>query len=347
MHRYASQLFCYGVRPRPLLAGVRRHIFDKVFVADDPAPAHWPGGRNFWARIGRSLLRGSWPDWSWSEDPSEGSICHGIPGMESQSLQEDVLEHVRNACPEQLRRPSQWKEGPMERSGIGGPCAWGFRQLAAWHSLRQPRFAYPCSETSSWDASGGEPGRSWEGPVVLILAVGSSAKDWASPGTNTTLHQERAGDLRIARTMSTVSIRYCSGVPESLRYSNVYQCIACTWDHVYRIKKSHGMSWQLCIYMHLLSFICICKSITADVWGHGSKNASGQVCSMLRTVHYGELWVDLTASRANGCPPAALSRSNPMSDRLNSLLNNPYFLVKEVESWCVQGLDWMYTYNIL
>ena len=67
--------------------------------------------------------------------------------------------------------------------------------------------------------------------------------------------------------------------------------------------------------------------------GHASKNASGQLCSSLRTIFYGVFWCDTTAMRGNGLPPQAYSRASPMSDRLSSLLNNPYFLCSKVEPW--------------
>ena len=45
-------------------------------------------------------------------------------------------------------------------------------------------------------------------------------------------------------------------------------------------------------------------------WGHASKNAGGQSCSFLRTVHYGKFWVDWTKSRMLGMPPQAYSRDS-------------------------------------
>ena len=65
---------------------------------------------------------------------------------------------------------------------------------------------------------------------------------------------------------------------------------------------------------------------------------------MLRTVQYGDLWCDLTASRTLGMPPAALSRSNPMSDKLNSLICNPYFYVREVAT-CLMVLNFAHVFS--
>ena len=79
--------------------------------------------------------------------------------------------------------------------------------------------------------------------------------------------------------------------------------------------------------------------------GHANKNTSGQLCSMLRTCTYGEYWADVTLARSHGLPPAAYSREEPMSDKLNSLLTNPFFLVEEVDGrlnslvvpWALRG----------
>ena len=67
--------------------------------------------------------------------------------------------------------------------------------------------------------------------------------------------------------------------------------------------------------------------------GHASKNAGAQGCSMLRTIMFGQYWCDWAGARAKGLPPAAYSRENGMSDKLNSLLFNPHFLVDSVEAW--------------
>jgi hypothetical protein len=52
--------------------------------------------------------------------------------------------------------------------------------------------------------------------------------------------------------------------------------------------------------------------------------------SSLRTVFYGDLFADMTASREHGLPPGVLGRENPMSDGMQSLLSNPFFLVRDV-----------------
>ena len=64
--------------------------------------------------------------------------------------------------------------------------------------------------------------------------------------------------------------------------------------------------------------------------GHSSKNLNGQMVSPLRTLFFGELFTDNTQCRVHGLPPAAYSRVNPQSDKLNSVVNNPFFLVDSV-----------------
>ncbi|CAK8991551.1 Uncharacterized protein SCF082_LOCUS2894 [Durusdinium trenchii] len=79
---------------------------------------------------------------------------------------------------------------------------------------------------------------------------------------------------------------------------------------------------------------------------HSSKNLNGQMVSPLRTLFFGELFTDNTQCRVHGLPPAAYSRVNPQSDKLNSLVNNPFFLVDSVEGsleamtipWSLSGL---------
>jgi hypothetical protein len=66
--------------------------------------------------------------------------------------------------------------------------------------------------------------------------------------------------------------------------------------------------------------------------GHADKNSNGQMVSPIKTIWLGSYWIDHSGSRKYGLPPAAYSRADAMSDRLNALLNNPWFLVQSAES---------------
>ena len=59
--------------------------------------------------------------------------------------------------------------------------------------------------------------------------------------------------------------------------------------------------------------------------------------SFLRTCYYGVFWADNTASRSHGLPPAAYGRHSPMSDAMQAVLANPYYLVEEVVPWLSLG----------
>ena len=48
---------------------------------------------------------------------------------------------------------------------------------------------------------------------------------------------------------------------------------------------------------------------------------------------WGNMWADPTGCRQNGLPPVAYSRHQPMSDRMNALMNNPFFLVDDAAAW--------------
>lgn len=60
---------------------------------------------------------------------------------------------------------------------------------------------------------------------------------------------------------------------------------------------------------------------------HAAKNTGSQVQSVLRTVHLGQFWVDLTGARGQGLPPPAFSRDDSQSDAIQALLSNPFFYV--------------------
>ena len=66
--------------------------------------------------------------------------------------------------------------------------------------------------------------------------------------------------------------------------------------------------------------------------GHAVKNIGGQQVSVLRTIHMGQYWSDAAGCADFHMPPQALSRPEPMSDRLHAILFNPYFVVLDPES---------------
>lgn len=53
--------------------------------------------------------------------------------------------------------------------------------------------------------------------------------------------------------------------------------------------------------------------------------------SFLRTIQWGKLWTDTTQARSHGLPPVAYARVNAMSDKLNALLCNPFYLVVDAD----------------
>ena len=63
-----------------------------------------------------------------------------------------------------------------------------------------------------------------------------------------------------------------------------------------------------------------------------SRTLGGQQVSVLRTIHLGNYWSDAAACADFHMPPQALTRSEPMSDRLHAVLFNPYFVVLDPES---------------
>ena len=67
--------------------------------------------------------------------------------------------------------------------------------------------------------------------------------------------------------------------------------------------------------------------------GHANKNSAGQAVSFIRTIHYGDYWVDYMMTREFGMPPAVLARDSPMSDRFQAIFSNPYFLIQDAVPW--------------
>ena len=65
---------------------------------------------------------------------------------------------------------------------------------------------------------------------------------------------------------------------------------------------------------------------------HASKNASAQMMSEIRVLFCGRYAVDATGTLQANMPAPAFSRKDPMSDRLNSLLCNPMFMLREQDT---------------
>ena len=65
---------------------------------------------------------------------------------------------------------------------------------------------------------------------------------------------------------------------------------------------------------------------------HSSKNAAGGLTSPLRTICLGKYFCDTSNARKWGLPPAVFRRAEPMSDKLNALLFNPYYAISSSES---------------
>ena len=53
--------------------------------------------------------------------------------------------------------------------------------------------------------------------------------------------------------------------------------------------------------------------------------------SPAKTLHLGEVWVDMSACRAFGLPTSAFIRADSQSDALQALLASPWFMVPDVD----------------
>lgn len=73
--------------------------------------------------------------------------------------------------------------------------------------------------------------------------------------------------------------------------------------------------------------------INADQPGHAAKNSGGQLVSPLRTILFGRFFTDSSQARRAGLPPAAFRRAEPMSDSLQAVLFNPYYVLNTPDSW--------------
>lgn len=60
---------------------------------------------------------------------------------------------------------------------------------------------------------------------------------------------------------------------------------------------------------------------------HACKNSAGQVMSECKLLHFGSYAADCAGALSLDMPIPAFCRKDPMSDRLCSLLSNPFFLV--------------------
>ena len=67
--------------------------------------------------------------------------------------------------------------------------------------------------------------------------------------------------------------------------------------------------------------------------GHAGKNGGGQLVSPLRTILFGRYFTDSSHARRAGLPPAAFRRAEPMSDSLQAVLFNPYYVLNTPDSW--------------
>lgn len=63
--------------------------------------------------------------------------------------------------------------------------------------------------------------------------------------------------------------------------------------------------------------------------GHAAKKVAGQLCSPIRTLMFGDWFCDAVHARSLGMPTSAFARSSPMSDYLNCILFNPYYVVAD------------------
>lgn len=73
---------------------------------------------------------------------------------------------------------------------------------------------------------------------------------------------------------------------------------------------------------------------------HAVKNSAGQTMSETKVLFYGKHFVDSTGALQFSLPVPAYCRKDAMSDRLTSLLSNPYFLIRASEPCCRFGLVW-------
>lgn len=103
------------------------------------------------------------------------------------------------------------------------------------------------------------------------------------------------------------------------------------------LKEYHFLDICTLIYFCLISF---CRARAGlqknDQSGHCAKNAQGQLNSPLRVILFGNFHADTTQLVTHGCPPIAYSRNCPMSDKLCSVYNNPWYLVEDVTESCSQ-----------
>ena len=64
---------------------------------------------------------------------------------------------------------------------------------------------------------------------------------------------------------------------------------------------------------------------------HAQKNANGQLQSEIRVLFFGSYFADASGTLAHSMPLPAFLRSDPMSDRLSSLLNCPLYMIEDYD----------------
>ena len=73
---------------------------------------------------------------------------------------------------------------------------------------------------------------------------------------------------------------------------------------------------------------------------HADKHAASQMRSQIRTIYYGDLWVDPRYQLELGLSPVGLVNPDVQSDKQQAMFNNPYTLVLDPDS-AVLEVAWM------
>jgi hypothetical protein len=80
---------------------------------------------------------------------------------------------------------------------------------------------------------------------------------------------------------------------------------------------------------------------------HAVKNAAGQVCSETKVPYFGRHFCDATGALEFSLPIPAYVRKDGMSDRLSSLLANPFFLMRLRDNWICKLFQMMSNYLLM
>lgn len=76
--------------------------------------------------------------------------------------------------------------------------------------------------------------------------------------------------------------------------------------------------------------------LTRSAAGHAAKAVGGQIVSPIRTIFCGAYWVDSTHMTSLGLPPTAYTRTCGMSDKLQAIMNNPFFCARMQTKQCLE-----------